>query len=207
VGRIVTIAIDVVVQSDLWRMQPAATGTVRHAITTAAASVHLRPAAAVEVSVVLASDAAVRKLNRDWRKIDAPTNVLAFPASTVFPGKFPARLRGRGGDELRGEGSAPAVVPLRSGQDPRKPSPGSIEIPPTLLGDIVLAYETAAREAATAGRPFAHHVAHLAVHGFLHLLGYDHDSDEDADEMERLEASVLARLKVSDPYLAPAHGA
>src|SRR5262245_22042828 len=67
--------------------------------------------------------------------------------------------------------------------------------------DIVIAYETVAREAAAEGRPFAHHVAHLAVHGFLHLLGYDHDSDAEADAMERLEARILARLDVPDPHI------
>ena len=52
------------------------------------------------------------------------------------------------------------------------------------------------------GKPFAHHMKHLAVHGFLHVLGYDHESDEDADAMERLERTILARLGVPDPYLA-----
>jgi probable rRNA maturation factor len=68
------------------------------------------------------------------------------------------------------------------------------------LGDIVIAYETTAREAAMEQKPFAHHLAHLAVHGFLHLLGYDHESDEDAEAMERLERTILARLDLPDPY-------
>lgn len=71
---------------------------------------------------------------------------------------------------------------------------------PTPLGDVVLAYETIAREADEAGKPFADHVAHLAVHGLLHLLGYDHESDPSADIMERLECSILARLQIPDPY-------
>ena len=70
----------------------------------------------------------------------------------------------------------------------------------TLLGDIVIAYETTEREARTQGRPFAHHLAHLAVHGFLHLLGYDHQAEHDAHAMEELEASILARLGVPNPY-------
>ena len=57
-------------------------------------------------------------------------------------------------------------------------------------------------EAAAEGKPFAHHMKHLAVHGFLHVLGYDHESDEDADAMERLERAILARLGVPDPYIA-----
>jgi probable rRNA maturation factor len=68
------------------------------------------------------------------------------------------------------------------------------------LGDLAIAYETTAREAETEGKPFADHLAHLAVHGFLHLLGYDHQSDAAAAAMERLEAAILARLGVADPY-------
>jgi probable rRNA maturation factor len=68
------------------------------------------------------------------------------------------------------------------------------------IGDIVIAYQTTAREAAAEGKPFNHHVAHLAVHGFLHLLGYDHEIDRDADEMERLERKILKRMAVPDPY-------
>ncbi len=71
---------------------------------------------------------------------------------------------------------------------------------PRLIGDIVLAYETIAGEARGAGKPFAHHVAHLAVHGFLHLLGYDHVRSKDAETMERLEREVLQRLAIPDPY-------
>ena len=68
------------------------------------------------------------------------------------------------------------------------------------LGDIVLAFETIEREARGEHKPFAHHVAHLAVHGFLHLLGYDHERDEDALEMEQAEREILRELKIPDPY-------
>jgi probable rRNA maturation factor len=71
---------------------------------------------------------------------------------------------------------------------------------PRLLGDIAVAYETTAREAAAEHKPVIHHLAHLAVHGFLHLVGYDHESDEAGDEMERLEAKILARLDIPNPY-------
>jgi probable rRNA maturation factor len=64
----------------------------------------------------------------------------------------------------------------------------------------VIAYETLARESSDEGKPFSHHLAHLAVHGFLHLAGHDHDNDRDADAMERLEAEILSRLGVPDPY-------
>lgn len=68
------------------------------------------------------------------------------------------------------------------------------------LGDIVIAFQTTAGEAEREGKPFAHHLAHLAVHGYLHLLGHDHESDSKADAMERLEAEILARIGVPDPY-------
>jgi probable rRNA maturation factor len=81
------------------------------------------------------------------------------------------------------------------------PDPGGA---PRLLGDIVLAYETIAREACAERKPFAHHVAHLAVHGFLHLLGYDHERTEDAETMEQAERDILRRLGIPDPYRRPA---
>jgi len=68
------------------------------------------------------------------------------------------------------------------------------------IGDVIIAYETVAREAEAERKPFGHHLAHLAVHGFLHLVGYDHENDRDANEMERLERRILARLAIPDPY-------
>ncbi len=69
------------------------------------------------------------------------------------------------------------------------------------LGDIALGYETVAREAAAQGKPFAAHAAHLLVHGFLHLLGYDHEDDGDAEEMEARERAILETLGIADPYV------
>ena len=68
-----------------------------------------------------------------------------------------------------------------------------------LLGDIVIAYETTAREAEAENKPFGDHLAHLAVHGFLHLVGYDHEIDQEADAMESLEAEILCRLACQIP--------
>ena len=70
------------------------------------------------------------------------------------------------------------------------------------LGDIAVAYETLARECTDDGKDFTHHLAHLSVHGFLHLMGYDHDTDSGAEAMERLESAILARIGMPDPYLA-----
>lgn len=71
-----------------------------------------------------------------------------------------------------------------------------------LLGDIVLAFETVAREAEAEGKPLADHYRHLVVHGFLHLIGFDHENDADAQRMEAMETRILARLGVADPYRA-----
>lgn len=70
------------------------------------------------------------------------------------------------------------------------------------LGDVALAYGVCAREAAEQGKPIAHHLQHLVAHGVLHLLGYDHEDDAQAEAMEGLERVVLAGLGVPDPYLA-----
>jgi probable rRNA maturation factor len=69
-----------------------------------------------------------------------------------------------------------------------------------LLGDITLARETVEKEAAEMGITLEAHFTHLVVHGFLHLLGYDHIEDEDAEEMEGLETQILATLGIADPY-------
>lgn len=71
-----------------------------------------------------------------------------------------------------------------------------------LLGDVVLARETIAREAGEQKKSFADHLTHLTVHGVLHLLGHDHMADEEAEEMEALERDILEDLGIADPYAA-----
>lgn len=75
---------------------------------------------------------------------------------------------------------------------------------PEYLGDIAIAYGVTAREAKTEGKSFVHHAAHLAVHGVLHLLGFDHERPRDAKLMEPLEIEILAGLKIPNPYLSKA---
>jgi probable rRNA maturation factor len=114
----------------------------------------------VEISLLFADDARVQPLNRDWRAMDRPTNVLSFPSVNLKPG-----------DAL-----------------------------PPVLGDIVLAFETVEREAAEESKPLYNHISHLLLHGFLHLLGYDHRTDAEAAEMEAIETRILASLAIPDPY-------
>ena len=153
---------EVVIAAECWRNEPDAEAVVQRAIA-AAASASDADAGNAELAVMLTDDAGIRALNKDFRGIDKPTNVLSFPAPE------PA---GTGG-----ENDAPRV-----------------------LGDIAIAYETVRREADDEGKPFADHLSHLAVHGFLHLMGYDHETDDDAEEMENLETEILAQLGIPDPY-------
>jgi probable rRNA maturation factor len=148
------LSVDVLVQSPKWKEHRSVTASVRRAINAAADEIS---SPSGEVAVVLTNDAAIRKLNKQWRKIDKPTNVLSFPAT--------------GGR-----------------QD-------------MLLGDIVIAYETLKRESRDEEKDFIHHLSHLAVHGFLHLMGYDHQNDSEAETMEELERVIMARLRMPDPYL------
>jgi probable rRNA maturation factor len=96
----------------------------------------------------------------------------------------------RGKDKPTNVLSFPAVPMLPVDDEPR------------FLGDIILALETLEREAADLGLPLAHHMQHLVVHGLLHLLGYDHQTEDEAKEMEGLEVRILAQLAIADPYAA-----
>jgi probable rRNA maturation factor len=81
-----------------------------------------------------------------------------------------------------------------------QPTAGAPADAPRMLGDIAIAYETTRKEADDEEKPFDHHLSHLAVHGFLHLIGYDHEKDDDAEAMEGLEREILAQLGIPDPY-------
>lgn len=111
-----------------------------------------------ELSIVLTDDAEQQVLNRDWRGIDKPTNVLSFPQIEPF---------------------SPVIG---------------------ILGDITLARETLEREARELGKSFEEHFTHLVIHGFLHILGYDHIEEADALVMEGLETQILSSMGIADPY-------
>lgn len=104
---------------------------------------------------------------------------------------------------FRGKGAPTNVlswpaVDLASEEDGGSPAPPHIDDPE--LGDIAIAYETCAREADEQSKTFEDHVTHLLIHGILHLLGYDHIRQADADLMEGLERRILAKLNIADPY-------
>ena len=153
---------EILVAADCWRTEPNAEAVIRRAIATAACAVDADIGGA-ELAIMLTDDSGIRTLNRDWRGIDKPTNVLSFPAR-------------------------PPATASKTGAAPR------------MLGDIAIAFETMRREAGQEGKPFSHHLSHLAIHGFLHLIGYDHEDDDDAEVMEAREAEILAQLGIPDPY-------
>jgi probable rRNA maturation factor len=103
--------------------------------------------------------------------------------------------------DWRGTDRSTNVLSFPAQRQPRAANPAATA-PPTLLGDIVIAFETTMQEARNESKRAEDHLAHLAVHGFLHLLGQDHDNDRDAEAMEGLERAILARLGIPDPYAA-----
>jgi probable rRNA maturation factor len=131
------------------------------------------PTAGFEISLMGCDDTRIAALNLGFRGKSGPTNVLSWPS------------------EDHGSGIA--------GQAPAPPEPGPAD-DPAALGDIAIAWETCLREAEAQDKPLADHVTHLLVHGMLHLLGYDHETEPDAALMEALEVRILASLGVSDPY-------
>lgn len=75
------------------------------------------------------------------------------------------------------------------------------QIPGPMLGDIIIARETVLLEAKREGKLFQDHLTHMIVHGVLHLLGYDHETDDEAHHMEKLEREILQKLSIQDPYI------
>ena len=133
--------------------------------------------------------AALEKKSGDWRKALRARGgeIGILLAGDSYVAKLNAQYRGRKGptNVLSFPGDFSNAARARA---------------PLALGDLVIAYGVAAREAKRAGKPLRHHLAHLVVHGVLHLLGYDHERDADARKMESLEAAVLGTLGVPDPY-------
>ena len=146
-------------------------------LAEAAAQATLRalslPVEGFEISLLGCDDRRIATLNADFRGKPQPTNVLSWPSA-----------------ELGAE--AP-------GGRPHLPKSGPVEMPEE-LGDIAIAWETCDREAAGQSKTMRDHVAHLLVHGTLHLLGYDHVREADAALMEVLETQILAGMGIANPY-------
>ena len=122
------------------------------------------------VEILACDDTRIALLNRDFRGQAKPTNVLSWPSVERAASK---------------DGDAP-ILPCANKD--------------TELGDIAISYDTCAREAFQADKPLTDHLLHLLVHATLHLLGYDHQRDQDATLMERIEVKSLGKLGVDNPY-------
>ena len=127
---------------------------------------------AFEIGLLACDDTKIAELNVEFREKTTATNVLSWPSEER-------------GVENDGEVPFPPTLALKG---------------ETFLGDIAIAYETCASEAAEANKTIADHVSHLIVHGILHLIGYDHERDGDATLMENTETKILAQMGIKDPY-------
>ncbi|MEM1236359.1 MAG: rRNA maturation RNase YbeY [Pseudomonadota bacterium] len=165
--------IEIAIESPDWDA-PALQALATEAVTATLSRLNL-PAGAFEVSILACDDARIAVLNAEFRGKPTATNVLSWPAEERAP-------------------ETPGTMPDLP--DPGDPMEAE-------LGDLALAYETCAREAAEAEKPLEAHLTHLVVHGTLHLLGFDHETDADATLMEGLEVEILATLNMANPYKTP----
>ena len=145
------ITLDLMVEEAGWEAVPDLEALCQRALDAAA---DVAPAEGV-VALLLADDATLHQLNRDFRGKDKPTDVLSFPAH---------------------------------------------EMDRPQLGDIAVALGVSARDAGAQGISLADHLTHLLIHGYLHLLGHDHEADDEAVRMEGLEIKALASLGIPNPY-------
>lgn len=128
----------------------------------------------VEICFLFTNDEEVRVLNKTYRGIDKPTNVLSFPADNIDD------IESDCGDVCGCGDDAVCNI--------------------CILGSVALAYETVDRESSDGGISFDDHLRHLIVHSVLHLLGYDHIGEAEAEQMESLEIKILKSLNVANPY-------
>ncbi len=163
--------VDLVIEDDRW-LDANLENLADQAVRAGLAELGL-PDSGFTLCLMGCDDSRIAALNADFRGKATPTNVLSWPAE----------------DHL-----AP-----KAGHAPPMPEPGP-EGDPTHLGDIAISYDTCMAEAAAAPKPMADHVRHLVLHGFLHLLGFDHIRDADATLMEAIEVRALARMGLCDPY-------
>lgn len=157
------VDVEVVIQYERWlEALPKVDKAVQKTVAFAWQEAGIKKVGIPEISVFLSNDADIKEINREYRGVDKPTNVLSFPAIEE--------------DVLL---------------EPNMPY---------LAGDIVLAFETCQEEATAEGKTLSDHMMHLLVHGVLHLAGFDHIKDDEADEMEAKEVEILAKLGVKNPY-------
>lgn len=152
--------IEINIACEGWLAENTLLKLVEEAVGAVTQCARLEYPANAELSLLFSDDTAICTLNKNFRNINKPTNVLSFPGDSILPGDKASQM----------------------------------------LGDIAFALQTIDREATVEKRKFEHHLSHLMIHGFLHLFGYDHQTDEEAETMETLEKDALARLGIANPY-------
>lgn len=165
--------VDLVVEDPAWDTAlPDLAEVAERAARAALAEAGLDPARWT-LSLLACDDARIAGLNARFRGREGPTNVLSWPAFPLAPPR-------------------PGSPPPR----PPEPPPGAAGH----LGDVAIALGTAAREAESADRALKSHVIHLILHGMLHCLGHDHETEADAALMEGIETRLLSGMDIADPY-------
>lgn len=119
------------------------------------------------INLIFCNDTDIHKINKEYRKMDKPTNVLSFPA--YDPIELMIQAYGFGDEQY--------------------------------FGDIFIAYDYCLNEAKQTHKKFEYHIAHMIVHGILHIFGHDHIEDQDAEKMEKLEAKLLQAVGIENPYV------
>jgi probable rRNA maturation factor len=177
--------IGITIRDAAWRKAlPEARRVTRKAALAALALTADPPAH--ELAIVLADDALLRALNKAYRGVDKATNVLAFGYAGGEPSGAHGAPGAPGAHGAHGAHGAPGAPGAHGADD--------------ILGDVVVALESARAEADEAERSLQAHLSHLVIHGVLHLLGYDHDTDRNAEAMEDLEIQALAGIGIANPY-------
>jgi probable rRNA maturation factor len=129
------------------------------------------------ITIRIVGERESRYLNATYRGKDKPTNVLSFPAED------------------------PGLWALNAGQNKKKSSLAGAKSPEPVLGDLAICAPVVAREAREQGKEPRAHWAHMVVHGVLHLMGYDHENDRDAEVMESREVNILSQFGYANPYV------
>ena len=144
------LSADILINFSSWEKHPGLKELIKIAIKQTVSNVDTK--GYNEISILLTSDTQIQQLNRQYRSINQPTNVLSFPSE--------------------------------------KPH----------LGDIILSYEYIQKELINLNKKFEEHISHLIIHGTLHLYGFDHEHDKNADAMENMERHIMSELGYNDPY-------
>jgi len=165
--------VELVVEAEGWALALPDLADLAEAAARRALAASGREPEAYEIALLACDDARIAALNAAFRGKEAPTNVLSWPAFETLPPPGAVRESALASD------------------------PAARRTP---LGDVAIALETVRREAEAASLPLKDHAIHLILHGCLHLLGYDHATEAEADLMEGIETRALAELGIDDPY-------